>query len=53
VGVAAAITSFLWWLLRDTGAVVHRSLAVMHVAAWTAFALFVGILFGLVIQKGM
>lgn len=51
--VAVVITTFLWWMLGATDVVVRGPWAVANIAVWSGFALFVGIVFGLVIQKGL
>jgi hypothetical protein len=45
--VAFGLTALLWLLLSGTEVVVHGENAVYHVVVWTAFALFVGVFFGL------
>jgi hypothetical protein len=47
-----ALTAGLWFLLSGTDEVVHGAGAPLHVAAWSAFALFAGVFFGLLAKEG-
>ncbi len=47
-----ALTAGLWLLLSGTDEVVHGPGAPLHVAAWSAFALFAGVFFGLLAKEG-